>query len=191
MWRDMRIGKRLTLSFSALFAILLLTAASGFWGLREVAATADHVLTTDAALAEHSARARANTLGLRRFEKDLFLSLASPELAASYLAKWYDQRDRLRARLEDLARIASREEDKTAVRSMERDLASYEFGMQVVLAGLERGSVTSPRQANDTIHAQKEEILPEIVGNMSGTNFRTRSNTSSMHTFRAARTTRL
>jgi methyl-accepting chemotaxis protein len=154
----MRVGSRLTVSFGILVGLLLGIAASGYWGLREIVATADHILRTDAVLAEHSARARANTVGLRRFEKDLFLNIGSPDLEASYLAKWNDQRERLRARLSDLKNVAARKEDQAALRSMQLDLASYEKGMQAVIAGIQGGSITSPWQANDAIEEHKDEI---------------------------------
>jgi methyl-accepting chemotaxis protein len=149
---------RLTLCFGILVGLLLGTAGLGYWGLREIVVTADRILSTDAVLAEHSTRAGANTLGLRRFEKDLFLNIGSPDIEASYLAKWNDQRERLKARLSDLKNVAAREEDQAALRSMERDLASYEIGMQAVIAGIQGGSITSPWQANDAIHDQKDEI---------------------------------
>jgi methyl-accepting chemotaxis protein len=158
MWQNMRVGTRLTVSFGILVGLLLGIAASGYWGLREVVATANHILSTDALLAEHSARARANTLGLRRFEKDLFMNIGSPGIEASYLAKWNDQRERLKNRLRDLKNVAARQEDQAALRSMQLDFASYERGMEAVLAGIQGGSITSARQANDAIEEQKDEI---------------------------------
>ena len=158
MWRNMRVGTRLTLSFGVIVALLVGVAALGRWGFREITATADRILSTDAALAEHSARARANIVGLRRYEKDIFLNIGSPDLRASYLAKWNDQRARLAARLADLKKVATREEDLSVLRSMDLNLAAYEAGMQVVVAQIQGGSITSAEQANAAIDERKDEI---------------------------------
>ena len=75
------------------------------------------ILTVRSPLVEHSQRARANTLGLRRFEKDYFINIGAPEKQADYLAKWKDQKERLLERLEVLDKLALSDADRETVRS--------------------------------------------------------------------------
>jgi methyl-accepting chemotaxis protein len=102
MLKNVTIGKRLGLAFGALGLLLMCVAATGFWGTRSAGQLATGVIKVDSPLVEHAQRARANTLGLRRFEKDVFLNIASPDKVVGYVEKWQDQMTRLEARLKTL-----------------------------------------------------------------------------------------
>ena len=117
MLKQMKIGRRLTLAFALVLALMGLVSAAGYWGLETVAQLARTLLTVGSPLVEHSQRARANTLGLRRFEKDYFLSVGTPEKEAEYLARWKDQKARLDERLDELDKLVQSEEDRQVVRS--------------------------------------------------------------------------
>ncbi len=112
----------------------------------------------DSPLVEHSQRARANTLGLRRFEKDYFLNIGSSEKQAEYLAKWDDQRKRLDERLAELDTLVTADVDKETIRSMRRDAATYEEGFKKVVEQIRDGKITTPAQANEAIFDVKDEI---------------------------------
>jgi len=75
MLKDMKIGKRLALAFGLVLALMGTVSAAGYWGLETVAGLAREILKVSSPLVEHSQRARANTLGLRRYEKDYFLNI--------------------------------------------------------------------------------------------------------------------
>src|SRR6185295_3021516 len=120
MLKSMAIGKRLTLAFGTLLVFMIAVAAVGYWGLETTAALARRVIAVDSALVEHSQRARANTLGLRRFEKDVFLNIGNAQKVTEYVGKWTDQRDRLMERLDVLSRLVSTEEDRAAVATMRK-----------------------------------------------------------------------
>jgi hypothetical protein len=118
MLKDMKIGRRLALAFGLVLALMATVSAAGYWGLETVAGLAREILNVSSPLVEHSQRARANTLGLRRFEKDYFLNIGSPEQQAEYLAKWKDQKARLDERLGELDVLSQTEEDRQTVRAM-------------------------------------------------------------------------
>jgi methyl-accepting chemotaxis protein len=86
--KNLRIGKRLALAFGLVLGMMALVAGAGYWGLASIGALATQIVKVDSPLVEHSQRARANTLGLRRFEKDLFLNIGAADKEADYLAKW-------------------------------------------------------------------------------------------------------
>src|SRR6185295_12321073 len=125
MLKSMAIGKRLTLAFGTLLVFMIAVAAVGYWGLSTTAGVARHVIAVDSALVEHSQRARANTLGLRRFEKDLFLNIGNAAKVNEYAGKWNDQGERLTERLEVLSRLVSTEEDRAALAAMRKDFLEY------------------------------------------------------------------
>jgi methyl-accepting chemotaxis protein len=158
MLKDMKIGKRLTLAFGLVLALMGGLSVAGYWGLETVAALAREILNVGSPLVEHSQRARANTLGLRRFEKDYFLNIGAPEKEAEYLAKWKDQKARLDERLVELTRLAQTDADRETVRAMQKDANLYEEGFTKVVASIREGGVKTSQEANAAIHPYKDEI---------------------------------
>jgi len=64
-----KIVKRLAFGFGALMLLLIVIATTAYLGMQSLSVKTEAMLHGDAKIAEHAARARANTLGLRRFEK--------------------------------------------------------------------------------------------------------------------------
>ncbi len=158
MLKHMRIGKRLTLGFGLVLVMMALVASAGYWGLESTATLALRILNVDSPLVEHSQRARANTLGMRRFEKDYFLNIGSPEKEAEYLAKWEDQRKRLEERLAQLDGIVTDDVGKETIRSMRRDAATYEEGFRKALVLIRDGGIKTPQEGNVFITTYKDAI---------------------------------
>jgi methyl-accepting chemotaxis protein len=158
MLKDMKIGKRLAVAFGLVLALMGTVSAAGYWGLETVAGLAREILKVSSPLVEHSQRARANTLGLRRYEKDYFLNIGSAEKEADYLAKWKDQKKRLDERLDELEKLIQTDADRDIVRSMRKDANVYEEGFQKVIAQIREGAVKTAQEANVAIGPYKDEI---------------------------------
>jgi methyl-accepting chemotaxis protein len=151
MLKNVGIGRTLALGFGLVLALMGCGAAAAYWGLERVAGLATEILKVDAPLVEHSQRARANTVGLRRFEKDYLLNIGSPEKETESLARWKDQRKRLDERLEALAKLSQTDADRDAVRSMRKDAAAYDEGFQKVQTQVADGSVKTPQEGNQAM----------------------------------------
>jgi methyl-accepting chemotaxis protein len=158
MFNRLPIGKRLGVAFGGLLALMLAVAGAGHWGLRDAARLARRVVEVDSPLVEHSQRARAHSLGLRRFEKDIFLSADSPTRREEYLAEWQEERDRLEGRLKELEKLAERTEEQEVLASMRRDLATYETGFAQVVSGIKNGVLRTAEEANAAIEPYKDDI---------------------------------
>lgn len=157
MLKNVAIGKRLTLAFGLLLVFMAVVSTVGFWGLQTTAGLARHVIAVDAALVEHSQRARAHTLGLRRFEKDVFLNISTPEKVREYVAKWADQKDHLATQLDVLDKLVSTEGDRTTVAAMRKDLVEYDGGFQRVVAQIHQQVLRTPEAGNASIEDFKDE----------------------------------
>src|SRR5215216_3398699 len=96
MMKDMKIGTRLGLAFGTILALMLGVAAVGYWGASSLSQTTMQILQGDAKVSENGAQVRANTLGLRRYEKDLFLNIGSKEKEAEYLKEWAEESESIR-----------------------------------------------------------------------------------------------
>jgi methyl-accepting chemotaxis protein len=154
----MTIGRRVGLGFGLLVGLQLVLAAAGYWGVTTLSELALAVINMDSPLVEHSQRARANTLGMRRFEKDYFLNIGSPEKQADYLAKWNDQRTRLESRLAELDKLVTDAAGRDVIKSMHADAVTYEAGFTKVQAEMQSGAIKTPQEANAAIAVYKEPI---------------------------------
>ena len=158
MLRNMTIGRRVALGFGLLLGLQLVLAVAGYWGVATLSELTLQVINVDSPLVEHSQRARANTLGMRRFEKDYFLNIGSPEKQTEYLGKWNDQRTRLEGRLAELEKLATDPAGRDVIKSMRNDAAAYEAGFAKVQAEMQAGAIKTPQDANAAITVYKEPI---------------------------------
>ena len=158
MLKNLPIGKRLALAFGTLLALMLGVAGAGYWGLHDTARLARQVLDLDSPLVEHSQRVRANTLGLRRFEKDVFLNIATPAKVDEYVEKWTDQQRRLDERLQELDHLLAGSPDREVVVSMRKDMTAYDSGFTSVVVQIKKGQIRTPAKANEAITPYKDEI---------------------------------
>src|SRR3954462_12321065 len=122
MLNNWKIGKRLGFAFGITLILVAVVALAGFWGLSQAAQTTYGILHHDAKQMEQASQAQANGLGLRRFEKDLFLNIGDKQKEADYTEKWNKEHGDLIENLNTLDRIATLPEDKEIVRGLLADL---------------------------------------------------------------------
>src|SRR3954462_10829973 len=147
MLNNWKIGKRLGFAFGITLILVAVVALAGFWGLSQAAQTTYGILHHEAKLMEQASQAQANGLGLRRFEKDLFLSIGDKKKEADYSDKWNKEHADLVANLEALDKIAALPEDKETVRGLLADLSTYTIGFQSILQRISDNKVKSPVEA--------------------------------------------
>jgi len=162
MLQNMKIGKRLMAGFALLVVLMFCLSGLAWWGVASISGTTLHILHGDAHIAEHSARARANVLGLRRFEKDVFLNIENSDKVSNYLKEWQDEHNSLHARLDDLEKAANfvdeGKEDRVRIRMMREKLTEYDNGFKKVIQQIRSGAIDTPAAANKAISAYKDPI---------------------------------
>ncbi len=158
MLKNMKIGMRLGLGFGVVVLVLIGIAFSGYWGVSSTSNATVAMLHGDSAVAEHAARARANVLGLRRYEKDLFLNIGSTEKETEYFNKWKEQHEHLTARIKDAEKAATIQQDKDTLQSMKNELSAYDSGFNKVHGMIQAGKIKTPQEANAAINEYKEQI---------------------------------
>jgi methyl-accepting chemotaxis protein len=156
--KNMSIGNRLRAAFAALGVLVLSVGAVGYWGAGATGALATRFVEVESPLVEHAQRARANTLGLRRFEKDIFLNIESPLKVGEYHEKWKEQLARLEERLAELDKLETDPAGKQVIQGMRNDAAAYEAGFGKVLGLIREGRITLGTEANAAIGEFKDEI---------------------------------
>jgi methyl-accepting chemotaxis protein len=158
MLKNMKIGMRLGLGFGIVLLLLIGIAVSGYWGTNAMSSTTIKMLQGDAMVAEHAARARANTNALRRYEKDLYLNIGDKVKEAKYLDEWNAQHEHLTARLNDLEKVVVIDAEKDEVKTMKAELATYDAGFKKVYGMIQAGTVKTPQQGNAAIGEYKDSI---------------------------------
>ncbi|HEV8266848.1 MAG TPA: HAMP domain-containing protein, partial [Thermoanaerobaculia bacterium] len=158
MLQNFNIGKRLSAAFAIVLCFVLLVAATGLWGLGRAVKTTLGILSQESKLTEHALGASNSALGLRRFEKDLFLNIGDRKKEAEYLEKWEKEKQELLAHLDVLEKTTTLQEDKEAVRSLRADFGAYDAGLQGVVQKMGSGEIKTSTAANLAIGTFKDEI---------------------------------
>jgi methyl-accepting chemotaxis protein len=159
--RGTSIGLRLTMGFGLLLVITALVGSGGWWGTQSLARATADLLAGDGRAAALAEVARARSLELRRYEKDLLLSVGSVRAEEEYLLKWREEERRLRADLAALAELAGPGE-RARLEALLAGLRTYEEGLSSVLRGVRAGYIRTPQAANTAISEFKSEIASVI-----------------------------
>jgi methyl-accepting chemotaxis protein len=158
MLQDVKIGMRLGVGFGLMLLLIIVVGAVGYWGVEKSTSATIGMLKGDATLSENASRARANVLGMRRYEKDLFLNMGDRAKEDEYYAKWKEEHEHLGARMAELERCATLARDKEKIAAMKAEEATYEKGFAMVYAQVAEGKLRAPAAANKAITAYKDAI---------------------------------
>ncbi len=142
------IGARLALGLGTLILLLVLVATFGWYGLRDGART-NAAAQGEMALAMSLTQTAAGLQAMRRYEKDVFLSLGQPELIGGYRKSWEEGRDITAAALARARSLARSDEDGAQLRRLKPSMAAYEAGFIEVLGAHQRGTLASGSQARE------------------------------------------
>ncbi len=148
---DMKIGFRLGMGFAGVLVLLIVVGIAGYWGVKSLQATALHMLEEEGVFAEHAGRARANVLGLRRFEKDMFINIGSKEKVEKYYAEWKDEVESVHKRIADIEKVKALKEAQETASTLKTNLDTYAAGVTRVYEKIRSGEITTTQQANAAV----------------------------------------
>ncbi len=151
-----KVSTRLLIGFGAVLILLIAAGVVGYWGVASVSGTTMRMLRGDAKISEHASRARANVNALRRYEKDFFINIGDKAKEDAYMKEWREDHDSLMARLNDLEKYASSQQDKEVIKSMKNHAATYDSGFNKVVKLIQSGQVKTTQEANTAIGEFKD-----------------------------------
>jgi len=158
MLKNMKIGPRLFLGFGVILLILMAVGGGGYWGVESISQKTITMLQTDAQLSEDASRARANIVGLRRYEKDIFLNIASPDKVTEYKKDWDEQKEHLLKRLDALDKVVYIQSEKDMFKEMKAEFANYDSGFAKVFSMVQTGKIKTPEECNAAMHDYKDNV---------------------------------
>ncbi len=164
----MKISIKLLAGFAIIAILLVIVAVVGHWGVSRMNDLLDEYAMTEGRIVEYAQRGRANVNELRRYEKDAFINIESPEKVTEYAKKWqetaertgkrFDAMEKLLAKLDNDHDSAFAKQKKAELATLKGLLNSYETGFTAVLDKIKKGEVTTTTEANTAIGAYKEAI---------------------------------
>lgn len=152
------IGKKLLGLGIGTAVLTLVVGAVGYWGIHAMSGATAKMLREEAQLGQHAARVRANTLGLRRFEKDMFININDPKKVEEYDKKFETQLQHLTERLDALKKVATLDKDRELVNHMQEDLTTYAGGMKAIIARVKSGEIKTAHDGNAAVNQYKDQI---------------------------------
>jgi len=165
---EMRISTKLRTGFATISVLVVVVALVGNYGIRRMNQLLEEYALTEGRIVESAQRSRANINILRRYEKDAFINIESPEKVAEYTKKWrdgyeqcfkcFDAIDSLLVRLEKGHDAEDAKKFKETVKTLRVGLGNYESGFTNVLGKIKTGEVKTTQEANAAIGAYKETI---------------------------------
>ncbi|MBI1821368.1 MAG: methyl-accepting chemotaxis protein [Nitrospirae bacterium] len=169
MFRNISVGSRLGLGFGLVVLMLIGVTGWGIWGLDAVITVNHKILEDvrrDTRIFENAQRAKANTLGLRRFEKDFLLNIQDKKNSSEsgrkkmseYKESWNNERVQLETRLNNLEKVALTDKARVMVKSMKEDLTAYVKGFNRVVEKVEAGAIKTPGEGNAAAANFKDEV---------------------------------
>ena len=151
MFKRMKIAGRVAFGFALIMTMMAVMALAAYWAVSTVETFSVKVLKGDAGVAERAAWNMANNLALRRYEKDLFLSIGNPSIVEDYFKKWTEQRVLMGKSIDAIAQFSLRDEDKIITALMRQELATYADGFLIITDQIKSGIITTPKEASEAI----------------------------------------
>jgi methyl-accepting chemotaxis protein len=164
-----KIGTRLALAFGLVSLFLLGTLVAGVVGITVTKDTAQKTLGTDVALASNAAEIQRLALLARRYEKDIFINIDSPEQIEDYQQRWVAAIEAIRTAFQAGEAISAQDSLDSLYQQAQSALQGYEEGFVQVYRQIEGGSISDTSQANQAFGEHKESIyrLEELADEIS------------------------
>ena len=162
----MKISTKLYSGFAYISIMLMVVAIVGFWGVSRMNKMLDEYALTEGKLVEYAQRVRANVNQMRRFEKDAYINIDSPEKVTEYVKKWQEVFDHCGKRFDTMEKLFIKLDNdhdsefaktkKGEIKNYRELLNAYALGFNSVLERIRKGEIKTTTEANTAIGAYKE-----------------------------------
>jgi methyl-accepting chemotaxis protein len=156
--KNLSIGVRLTLAFSAMVVIALAVASAGDWGVQAVSAGTQQMIAGDLRRSRLAADAYDGFKSVRRFEKDYLINIGRPQKQEEALRSWRGELDALRKTLERFASSSETDAERHAIARAVEVLGAYESGFAKTEASVSTGMAATAEEANRFMESSEAGI---------------------------------
>jgi methyl-accepting chemotaxis protein len=152
------VSARLALSMGSMLLFLVVSIASGIYGLTSNYQAASRAIEVDVQRAQAAANLRILILTARRFEKDAFINLDAPDKHQAYRKKWEENLARLHSEIDSTKALPLSDEDRRAVEEITVGARNYTAGFQETLALMDKGLIGTAEDANKAFDKHKASV---------------------------------
>ena len=154
--QNISIGKRVFIVLFAGTLLIIGTVVIGTVQLNSVSGKTVAMLEKEAVIAGKSAEAQSHALGLRRYEKDMFLNCTKSDKVASYLSKFKAETAKFVANIDEISTLTSDGQDQQMIKEIRQGLKGYTEGVMTVHGMIVDGKISHPSDANAAIKPYKD-----------------------------------
>ncbi len=155
---NLPVWLRFNLVFGLLFILLLVAGGAGLWGTTSLTEQITSAIKSDGQISERIAEVATNSLGLRRYEKDIFLNITKQEKATGYFKKWQAENQKLMENIGELEKLVYLPEEEQMIVKMKRGAEAYQKGFSGIYNDISAGKLTTPQDGNKAMKAFKPAI---------------------------------
>jgi len=155
MLQNTKIVTRLFIGFGLVLGLLIGVGGGGIWSMLRMSHATD-AIKNGYEVAESSQRLRANVNQMRRFEKDIFLNIESPEKMAKYKKEYDEAVDRYTKRFDSLVKLVATQKERDLIGVIHQNFTTYVNGFNGIYERIQRGEITTKDEANRQIEAFKD-----------------------------------
>ncbi|GAB3264544.1 methyl-accepting chemotaxis protein [Chitinimonas naiadis] len=153
---NLSFAVRIGAGFALLLVLMLAVALTGSWGVESQYTRVKSLVEGDLALNTAAGDTRYHMGNLRRFEKDSFINIGSPEKVKEYRGKWGESLTKAQDSLQRAEGLAG-EEDKQRIIQLRGQMKQYAEGFGKVADQLGQG-LTSTADANKAMGDYKAYV---------------------------------
>ncbi len=155
---NLKIGTRLAGSFLLILLLMLSMGGLSYYGLHEISKETNDAFQTDSKLMEYSARARANVIGLRRYEKDILINIKSLDKVKEYYKKWIEEYNDAVEKSDLALKINLAAKDKETMIKLKDNLKKYHDGFANIYQNILDSKIKTSEEGNKALEEWKDEI---------------------------------
>ncbi|QLG87233.1 MCP four helix bundle domain-containing protein [Chitinibacter bivalviorum] len=170
MLNHLSIAAKITVGFVITLMLLVIVGVVGLVGMNKQHAVVSELLHNDLQYGMNIIDAKNHVADLRRFEKDIFINLASLEKVKEYREKWNKSLSEAQKSISDAEAIAN-EAEKTQLATLKTQLNAYSQGFIEVEGQLEAGQFATTADANHAFGKYKDAVrsLSDNLGEQAKT----------------------
>ncbi len=155
MLDNLKIVTRLLIGFGLVLTLLLGTGGGGVWSMQKMSYTTER-LKLEYKTVVYSQQLLTYIHKLRRFEKDIFLNIDSPEKIVADKKQYDEVVEQYNKRFKDLTGVATEPKEKELMSEIKKNSSIYLSGFNGLFAKIRRGEVTDKEEADRLMGAFKE-----------------------------------
>jgi len=155
MMSNLKVITRLFIGFGLVLGLLIGVGSGGIWSMVRMARGIDNIKEGYQSVG-YSQQLRADINQLRRFEKDIFLNIESPEKVVKYKKEYDDALGHYNKHFEALVKLAVDPKEQGLTAEIKQNCLAYVNGFNGVYDRVKRGETTTKDEANRQMEPFKE-----------------------------------